>query len=169
MVLVSSTIRLNSLADVSLRVAFNLAFASSNCFNSLALARSFAAAVFRRNNGLTSRLFCPFRIIFTLSLDWSMRLFNWEAVNADLSRCSLCKRPDSLMNLSLKILSSVLGNRPKCASNGDHFIVFCLFHLKSLMNLLKQSLIGCTFSSNSMTPSLRLMVCIVRSTRPHPR
>ena len=37
-VLVSSTILLKSLADVSLRFAFHLAFASNNCFSSFARA-----------------------------------------------------------------------------------------------------------------------------------
>ena len=136
-VLVSSTIRRSSLTEISRLVTFHLALVSSSCFSSFALALSLAAAVLRRNSGLTSRLFCPFRIIFTLSLDWSMRLFDCDAVNADLSKCSLSKRSDSFRNLSLTILNSVLGNRPKCASNGDNFIVFCLFHLRSLIIVLK--------------------------------
>ena len=68
-VLVSSTILRSSLSEISRLVTFHLALASSSCFSSFALALSLAAAVLRRNSGLTSRLFCHFRMIFTLSLN----------------------------------------------------------------------------------------------------
>ena len=169
MVLVSSTVRFRSLAEVSRQVWFHLALASRSSFRARALARSFAESTCCLNNGLTSRLFCPFRTIFKLSRDWSILFLSCEAVRAERSRCSLSKRSEFCKNLSLRILNSVFGNLPKCASNGDILVVFCLLQRRSRSIVLKHNFIDVTFSSSSITPNLLLMVCIVRSTKPHPR
>ena len=71
-------------------------------------------------------------------------------------------------NLSVINSNSSFGSRlPKCASNGDFSMVFCLLHFRSLKIVLKLGLIDFVFSSSTITPSLRLVVCMDLSTKPH--
>ena len=140
-VLVLSTILLRSLLEVSLLTSFHLAFASNNVFNAVSLLLSRADSTSVLNSGLTPRLISPFLTIFTLSRDWSILFFNCVAVSAECSRCSLFKRSDSIKNESLRILNSVFGGRPKCASNGEHCIVFCLIHRRSRIIVLSANLL----------------------------
>ena len=48
------------------------------------------------------------------------------------------------------------------------FIVFCLFHLKSLRIVFRLSLIDFGFSSSRITPSLSFIVCMVLFNKTHP-
>ena len=129
MVLVSSTILRISFADVSRLSKFHRAFASSSVFNAFTRSLFLADSISVLNFGLTSLLFCPFFTVFTSTRDWSTILLSCDAARADRSRSSLSKCSEFLMNLPLNFLNSVFGRRPKCASNGEHLIVFCLHHL----------------------------------------
>ena len=48
-------------------------------------------------------------------------------------------------------------------------MVFCLFHLRSRIIVLRQSVMERLFPSSKITPRLWFIVCMIRSNSPQPR
>ena len=131
-VLVLSTCRLISFAAAFRRSAFHLAFSSRRFISAPARSPSFAD-----DTRFSAVLAISYNLL--LSRDWSILLFICVAVSAEHSNFGLSMRSALSMNSTFEILNSSFGSQLKCASKGDRWMVFCLFHLKSRLIVLRHN------------------------------